>query len=168
MPLNEKDRENLVAFLDGELDRETAQALEAKLNLDPQARAEAEALKQIWGLLDYLPKPELSPNFTSRTLEKLSGPISPSGKTKVLAKVARRWPVLFCWAAGVLVTLGLGFGVGGWLLPSPNVPKSDHVDELMVRHLRLIERMYLYEHVDDLDFLKALNDPDLFGEETGS
>ena len=71
-PLNEQEKADLVAFLDGELNGEAAHALEAKLSLDPAARAEAESLKRTWGLLDYLPKPEPSPNFTHRTLEKMA------------------------------------------------------------------------------------------------
>ena len=40
--LNDRDRENLTAYLDGELDRKTAQALEAKINLDPEITIEFE------------------------------------------------------------------------------------------------------------------------------
>ncbi len=36
--LSDEDRENLVAYFDGELDEESARTLEAKLNLDPQTR----------------------------------------------------------------------------------------------------------------------------------
>ena len=43
--LNDEDRENLVAYLDGELDEASAQALESKLSLDPVSRAEADALR---------------------------------------------------------------------------------------------------------------------------
>ena len=38
-PLSNEDRENLVAYLDGELDAKAARALEARLNLDAEARA---------------------------------------------------------------------------------------------------------------------------------
>src|SRR3954451_13737717 len=56
--LSEQERADLVAYLDGELTGEAARALEAKITLDPQARAEAETLKRTWELLDFLPKPE--------------------------------------------------------------------------------------------------------------
>ena len=58
--------------LDGELDEKTAHELETKLNIDPEARAEVDALRQVYGLLDYLPQAEPSPNFTHRTLERLA------------------------------------------------------------------------------------------------
>ena len=61
----------LVAYLDGELDAAAARKVEARLAADPAARARAAELKKSFDLLDYLPKPEPSPNFTTRTLDKL-------------------------------------------------------------------------------------------------
>ena len=72
MPLNDDEKADLVAYLDGELDEPATQAVEAKIAADPDARAELDALKQTWGMLDYLPKTNPSPNFTNRTLERLS------------------------------------------------------------------------------------------------
>ena len=34
---------------------------------------------------------------------------------------------------------------------------------MTVRHLRIAEKWRLYENVDDVDFVKKLNHPDLFG-----
>src|SRR5579872_4488652 len=61
----------LVAYLDGELDANAARKVEARLAADPQARSRATALKKTFELLDYLPKPEASAEFTSRTLDKI-------------------------------------------------------------------------------------------------
>ena len=71
-PLNERERADLVAWLDGELEGEAARALEAKVSLDPAARAEADALRKTWELLDYLPRPGPSASFTHRTLSRLA------------------------------------------------------------------------------------------------
>ena len=72
MPLDEDEKAELVAYLDGELDEAATQAVEAKIAADPDARAELDALKQTWGMLDYLPKASPSANFTNRTLERLT------------------------------------------------------------------------------------------------
>ncbi len=61
----------LVAYLDGELEPTAARKVEARLASDPQARSRATALKKTFDLLDYLPKPEPSAEFTSRTMDKL-------------------------------------------------------------------------------------------------
>src|SRR5690349_7189114 len=70
--LNEREQAELVAYLDGELSGEAARAMEAKLSLNPAARAEADALRRTWELLDYLPRPQPSPHFTHRTLDRLA------------------------------------------------------------------------------------------------
>ena len=75
---SQQERDDLIAYLDGELDGEAARALEAKLALDPAARAEADTLKRTYDLLDFLPKAEPSPNFTNLTLSKI-GPVRPTG-----------------------------------------------------------------------------------------
>src|SRR5262249_54858916 len=71
-PFDEQERDDLVAYLDGELTGEPARALERKLSLNPDARAEAEALRRTWELLDFLPRPEPSADFTHRTLSRVA------------------------------------------------------------------------------------------------
>jgi hypothetical protein len=61
----------LVAYLDGELDDTAARRIEQRLARDPVGRAKAAALKKTFDLLDFLPKPEPSATFATRTLDKL-------------------------------------------------------------------------------------------------
>ncbi|MFO0826275.1 MAG: hypothetical protein U0792_24685 [Gemmataceae bacterium] len=77
----------LVAYLDGELEPLAARKVENRLATDPAARDKAAALKKTYDLLDYLPKPEPSPTFTSRTLERL--PVSKSTPTQPVVEAAR-------------------------------------------------------------------------------
>src|SRR4051794_29684987 len=120
-PLTEQEQANLVAYLDGELTGEEARALEAKLSLEPEARAEAELLRRTWDLLDYLPRPEPSPTFTSRPLSKLppirAGQSSPEGARGILQRVQQLWRLgLFAlgWAAALLLSaLGGCHGYNG-------------------------------------------------------
>jgi anti-sigma factor RsiW len=164
--LSDEDRANLVAYLDGELDDEAARALEARLSLDPDARAEAETLRKTWELLDYLPRPEPSPTFTHRTLERLAvqrttGPRSAVGRRW-------RWGALAAgWAAAVLVAVGAGLGAARLLWPrdgaAPREPAE--VEDLLVRNPRVAEYRGVFEQIEDLSFLRALDDPDLFGDD---
>jgi hypothetical protein len=155
-PLNEQERADLVAFLDGELTGEAAQAVETRLSRDPAVRAEAEALKRTWELLDYLPKPEPSANFTHRTLSQVQPvrPKAPAGAWK-----CRPWILGVGWAAALLVA-----SVGGYAGYNLLIPREPGEQEL-VRDLRIIENKRLYEMVEDLEFLRDLNRPDLFGDE---
>lgn len=109
MPLSDDDKADLVAYLDGELDDEATQALEARLSQDPVARAELESLKQVYGLLDYLPRPEPSQSFTHRTMERLSLADRPreTGKMPVPHRVA--WARVAIWVGAMVL-----FGFAGW------------------------------------------------------
>jgi hypothetical protein len=163
-PLNGPERDDLVAYLDGELSEERSRAIEARLNVDPAARAEAEALRRTWDLLDYLPRPEPSSSFTHRTLERLA-PVT--GRQPAVG----RWPMwkrgLFGagWAAALVVA-----AVGGstaFFLAVPPAPRPPGEAEL-VRDLMLIENKRLYDVVEDVDYLRDLDQVDLFAEETRS
>jgi anti-sigma factor RsiW len=168
--LTEDDRENLVAYLDGELDTKTARALETKLNLSPYARREADGLRRVWELLDYLPKSNPSPAFTSKTLQRVSGfgPASPRSSS-------RTWqPLVYGvgWAAVVLLAGAAGFATVGFfarhapIRTSAANGESVDLDKLLVRDLRVIENQRLYEHAEDINFVRELSDPDLFGDDS--
>src|SRR5205809_7893011 len=103
-PLSDDDREELVAFLDGELDDEQSHAVESKITLDPTVRNEADTLKRTWDLLDYLPKPEPSPNFTNKTLDRISTRET-AHALRPARKRRQRLLTGFGWAAAVRLAL---------------------------------------------------------------
>jgi anti-sigma factor RsiW len=155
--MNDEERTDLVAYLDGELDGEKARALEARISRDPKIRAEADALAKSWELLDYLPRPEPSPNFTHRTLDRIS-----VQQKLVQAPTRRRWRTVLAaagWAAAVALAFVGGYAVVAFLAP------PDRTDEELARDLRVIENKRLYDLVDDIDFLRDLDRPDLFGDD---
>jgi anti-sigma factor RsiW len=155
-PLNDEERADLVAYLDGQLDDERARDVAARLSLDARARTEADELNRVWDLLDYLPRPEPSPTFTHRTLERVS--VVRTGAPVVRRR--RRWAVAAGWAAGLLLVAAAGFGGVVFLVP------RDHTDEDLARDLRVLENKRLYDAVDDMDFLWELSRPDLFGDDS--
>ncbi|MFO0969403.1 MAG: hypothetical protein U0793_27925 [Gemmataceae bacterium] len=168
--MSDEDRDELVAYLDGELDEASTQALEARISQDATVRAELDSLKQVYGLLDYLPRPEPSGSFTHRTMERLS--LHQPRQTGKMPTPGRRWMAAGLWAAAVVAVFALGW-LGSrllWKAPpagkGPAPPKGD-AEELLVRHLRLFERFREYQNVEDIDFLRALDDPMLFGEDVG-
>ena len=169
MPMSEDDKAELVAYLDGELDEAAAQAVEARVAADPEIRAELEALKQTWGMLEYLPKASPSPSFTHQTMQRLT-----------LERVATRTaPMPSSGAASSMAGNLLGLAaivlalVGGYLATTRIQAGRGRVDPIpeddlpLVRHLRIAEKWRFYENVDDLEFIQKLNHPDLFGEDPG-
>jgi anti-sigma factor RsiW len=171
-PLNDDERAELVAYLDGELDETTAAALEAKLHLNAKARTEAEQLRRTWELLDYLPKPQPSGDFTHRTMERIVAETQSAAFRQRL--LARGWPLLkgLTWAAAALLAALVGFG-SGRLVPHHSPPTqaaevAGEIDADWVRDLRVIQNRRLFEHVGNVQFLKKLadpEDPDLFGDD---
>jgi len=164
-PLSEEERAEIVAYLDGEMDEDKARAIEAKINSDPTVRAEADALKRTWELLDYLPSKTPSPGFTQRTASLATGLLSKQNPSRVSGKAPRSWKPLALgvgWAAAVLLVGGIGFAVTTKFLP------REPTDEELSHDLRVIENKKAYEQIDDLDFLKQLDHPDLFGDDPDS
>ncbi|MFL5243717.1 MAG: anti-sigma factor family protein [Gemmataceae bacterium] len=157
-PLVDDERAELIAYLDGELDVHSARRMEAKLNTDPAIRAEAESLKRTWELLDFLPKSEPSPTFTQRTMQRVTA--VQSRTTVIRPGFARRpWALGVGWAAAVLLAGAAGFAaMARWQ------PKEVNDDQL-VRELRIIENKRLYEDAEEMEFLRQLDDPDLFGDD---
>lgn len=164
-PMSEDEQADLVAYLDGELSGEAARAMEAKLALDGNVRAEADSLKRTWDLLDFLPKAEPSPNFTANTVSRIE-PIprvkQSSSALPALKERKRRplWRVLAaaCWAMALV-----GGAVGGYW-GYRGVAARGPGDRELVRDLRVIEYKRFYDAADDLEFIRKLDSPELFGD----
>lgn len=183
---------DLVAYLDGELDPADARRVEARLAADPAARARADALQRAYDLLDYLPRHEPSPDFTSRTLERLPtagvvvappkpGPVSQTTAASLSVPVLltggmhspqRRPAPRLLWAAGVAVAI-FGFAVAGYLVAAALQPqlfpramiREGVTDDLPLSDRGLIEQLPLYAAADDIDFVHELAKPDCFGDD---
>ncbi|MBY0523116.1 MAG: hypothetical protein K2R98_06940 [Gemmataceae bacterium] len=163
-PLDDDEREELISYLDGEADAATAREVEAKLNRDPRVRAEADALRRTFDLLDFLPKPEPSANFTERTVTRVAA--IPPGLLSVTRTRWRRWALGIGWAAALLVASVAGYAAAPMFHKSPpsTEPVLD-VDQLLARDLRVIEQLRLYQPANDIYLLHELDRPELFGDE---
>jgi anti-sigma factor RsiW len=156
-PLTDQDRATLIAYLDGELEGEAARQVETRMSQDATWRAEMESYQRTWELLDFLPRAEPSAGFTNRTLARAT--IRPTPVITQLQKTWRQQRRWLGWAAAVILAATTGFAAVSWL--APRQPS----DEDLVRDLRLIENKRWYEQVDNVDFLRELGHPDLFGED---
>jgi hypothetical protein len=167
--------EELVAFLDGELDPKDSEALKTKLSLDPKLRAEADALQRAWDILDVLPRPMPSPAFASRTMSQVI-PVSaaPSGTQVVpyaggnapsVAALPAARPSTGFWlaSAAVILVAALGGYLGHKALaPAPKVVSP----EPPLEDLTLMKNLRLYRNIEDMDYLKKLDSPEMFGDDS--
>ncbi len=147
--------EQLVAYLDHELDESSSRRIEKLLAADAGVRQRLRQLQQSWDALDELLPTELDPSFTRSTLEMVAlaaeeeaqrqpGP-APRGR--------RAWLGL-----AVLVLAGLAGYVAVWRFwPDPN--------EQLLRDLPLLESLDYYQKIDDAEFLRKLQAEKLFAKE---
>jgi hypothetical protein len=83
----------------------------------------------------------------------------------LVRRKSRPWLGRIGWAAAVLLAGFLGFAGTRYYLQQSYPAKND---ERLVRDLHVVDQLREHEHVDDIDFLHKLanpNDPDLFGED---
>jgi anti-sigma factor RsiW len=161
--------EELVAYLDGELDPKEAESIATRLGLDPKLRAEADALQRAWDILDVLPRSQPSAAFANRTVSQVIPiPAAASGTQPLTPPImpalpAQRPGVGFWLSAAAVVLLA---GAAGYFGRQAIVPAPKPVSpEPTADDFSLLKNLRLYRNVDDVEYLKKLDAPELFGDE---
>lgn len=144
-----EDRDNFVAYLDGELTAPEVQNLEKVLADSPVARTDVEMLVRTYDLLDLLPKPQATVEFTQKTMAtaKLS-----DIKTDVTQTSWYRRAQLISTAL-VTGSLVAAVGVLGYLATTRWVVTEE---DLLLRDLPVIENLDDYSHIGQIEFLEKL------------
>src|SRR5688572_23884944 len=108
--LTQEQRENLVAYLDGELEDTESQEIDRILARSDVARHEVEALSRAWDMLELLPNSQASAEFTNRTMSTLKLEESPYDiSDKPWFVFARRGAVAAVWLAAIAACGIIGF-----------------------------------------------------------
>lgn len=140
--------EDLVAYLDGELDDEGIRRVESRLAADADYRQELAKLQSAWDCLDVLPETSIDSTFTRKTIEMvaLAAKAELAETQAVLPKMqrTRRWRT----AAVMLGGLAIGFVMVTVLWPSPT--------RQLARDLPVLENLDLYLPIDNLAYLQSL------------
>ncbi|MCE9554108.1 MAG: hypothetical protein K8T91_12135 [Planctomycetes bacterium] len=159
----EKLREEISAYLDGELSAEDGREVEERLAAEPRFREELHGLERAWRLLDELPRTEVDERFAATTVEMVALKAADD-----LRNQQQQWPRQFArgWvlsAGGMLMALLLGFGViagGAALLSKAGVVQN--ADDRLLGDLSVLMNLDDYKQVDSSDFLRQLADAKLF------
>ena len=153
----EPELEQLVAYLDGELEAEAAREVERRLAADAAYRQRLNRLQQTWDLLDHLPKATIEPAFTQSTVAMV---VVQAADDVERLKSAHSRRQRFAWAGGLaLATSAFLAGYGGWSRV------GDRENRRLLRDLPVIERIGEYRYVDTVEFLRTLDREGLFAEE---
>lgn len=166
-PLSDDERDELIAYLDGEVDADTARSVEAKMNRDTRIRNEAEALRKTYDLLDYLPRPEPSPNFTNKTLTRASLAFPQLAGATAPRPAWQRWALGVGWVAAALLVGIAGYAATPFFYSSKPTGGETPAEreQQLVRDLRVIENLRPYHAAGDINFLHELDRPELFGDD---
>ena len=150
-------REELVAYLDGELDAEQSRRIEHRLANEPEVRLALQELDRTWHLLDELDAPTIDEGFTRTTLEMVAlAAVDDASRIRAEAPRRRRR----CWLAavgGLAAAALVGFALVGLLAPDPNTQ--------LLQDLPLIENLDQYRQIDNIEFLRMLSREKLFTED---
>jgi ferric-dicitrate binding protein FerR (iron transport regulator) len=151
-------REQLVAYLDGELDSEAGREIERRLAREPEVQQELRQLQQTWDLLDRLPQAELDATFTRSTVEMIALAAEDEVQLLDAALPRQRRRRRLLKAAGLLAAVACGFATVRFCWPEPN--------RRLLQDLPVLEHLEAYRQTPDLEFLKRLNAERLFSEES--
>jgi hypothetical protein len=157
--LSAEQREDLVAYLDGELPDTKSQSIDQVLARSEVARHEVEALARTWEMLDVLPTPKAPPEFTERTMTTLKVGETPFDVTQ------QAWfnPLK---RAGVAVVWLVALGLSGWLgYQITNVWIANPSQQLLA-NLPIVQKIDQYKEVESIDFLDKLQKSRLFEDAT--
>jgi anti-sigma factor RsiW len=151
------DEDELVAYLDGELDAAAAARVERRLADDAAYRARLARLQQAWDLLDSLQRSEADDDFTRSTVEMVA--LRAEGDVAAQNQSVRRSRGL-AWAGlagGACLAAALGY-----VVLHGRLVRSDHE---LARDLPVIEKIDEYANVESVEFLKRLQNEGLFAAE---
>jgi anti-sigma factor RsiW len=143
--------EELVAYLDGELDADAARCLEERLANDPELRRRLNELQAAWELLEELPASEADPAFTHTTVSMVA--VRAGQETRRLGGWRLAAGVLLGCATALLAGL-IGYWSVDYFLSAP--------ERQLARDWPVIERVDMYRSAESVEFLRKLVQEGIF------
>jgi hypothetical protein len=157
-PFDARLHEELVAYLDGELDPAGSRRIEELLANDPRVRHTVHGLDCTWQLLDELDRPEVAQDFTKTTLEMVVVAAEEDVVRQQSDAPRRRRRRRLLIGGGVLAAGLAGFLVVAMFTSNPN--------RQLLQDLPILENFDSYRQVDGIEFLRMLSRERLFTEDS--
>ncbi len=150
--LSPEQRDNLAAYLDGELEETATQEIEQILSVSEVARHEVDMLSRTWDMLNSLPTHKASEEFTRKTVSSMRAAERPGPPltSQSVRQNSRRAGVFAIWAA-VLAACGYA----GYAATHDWVPNES---EQLLDDFEIISNLDKLQEGGSIDFLQVLKD----------
>jgi len=148
--------EQLVAYLDGELEPEESRRIEELLASDAEAQETLQRLDRTWEMLDELERQEPGEETVRSTMEMVAAAAEEEVAVLRSAAPARRRRRFALAAGGLLAASLAGFLIVSQLMPDPN--------RELLEDLPVLESLDAYLEVDDIEFLRELSRQQVFAD----
>src|SRR5262245_21723755 len=149
--------EQIVAYLDGELDSETEARVVRRLSEDAGYRSRLGQLQHAWDLLDNLRRSEADDEFVNSTVAMVAVQAEQESKSRQMRVVRQRSLAWLALAAVLLLSLA-----SGYIVLHRRMTRGDRE---LGRDLPVVGRVDEYRNIDDIEFLKRLEYENLFAAE---
>ncbi len=150
----EELREELVAYLDGELSPDETARIEEQIARDPKLRRELDYLAKTWDWLDALERPTVDEEFTRTTIEMVAASaLSEAEQIQRQAprRAALEW-IFGSLAAALLVVVGLLTASAVWTNPN----------QWLLENYALIQNQDFYRRGESVAYLELLDQSGVF------
>jgi anti-sigma factor RsiW len=148
-PRNPEMRENLVAYLDGELDEAATQKIEQTLAENSDVRGEVESLARTFEMLDELPRQEVSEEFTAHTLSTIQvSRQSQTDKDDLQPRRVDNRILIAGWVVGLVLSVLLGVLIGG------RFSRDDSAR--LVEEFPVVKDLDIYTEIGSIEYLQKL------------
>ncbi len=148
------EREELVAYLDDELEADAADRVEQRLSTDPNYRQRLAQLQRAWDMLDSLPKAEVPESFTQSTVEMVVSQLTNDIEKQEGATGRKRFAWWGIGTAALTATVLAGYFAV--------TAKTAAENRQMVDDLPIIQNVDMFLATTDIEFLKELDKQALF------
>ena len=163
--MDSKKCEQIVAYLDGELNEDEATVVDRLLSDDGTARRQVEQYSRAWDMLDLLPVSHASNDFAERTLtairsghaDKIEEQVSDAAnetQPSPTARLARRIAIQVLALVGLFLVALIGFHA--------NFGQGAEPIDQVLRDLPMLRRLDEYQQVETTKFLQKLDRSGVF------
>ncbi|MEX2025949.1 MAG: hypothetical protein WEH44_01590, partial [Pirellulaceae bacterium] len=152
--------EELVAYLDGELDAGNRAHIERRLADDAAFRTRLRLLQRTWDALDVLGRADVGEKFTRTTVEFVAVKAAEDVVQEQSRRSQKRTWSWMAWAAAAVIAAAAGWLALASVLDRPN--------RQLLRDLAVIQRVDEYRNADSVEFVQALANSGLFAAEQES